>query len=87
MTFLARAARLLAIASTFGLSGTRAAAQRPTLSLNVHQYVSVDTTIVALTHVRVIDGTGAPARENQTLIIQGGNIAELGDAATVTVPL
>ena len=63
-----------------------AAAQRPTISLNVHQYTSVDTSVVALTHVRVIDGTGAPARENQTLIIRDGNIAELGDAAAVQVP-
>jgi enamidase len=68
------------------LSAGPAAAQRPTLSQNVRQYVSVDSAVVALTHVRVIDGTGAPARENQTLILRDGNIAELGDAAAVPVP-
>jgi imidazolonepropionase-like amidohydrolase len=86
MTLLARMPRILALAASFGLSVTQASAQRPTLSVNVRQYVSIDTAIVALTHVRVIDGTGAPARENQTLIIRDGNIAELGDAATVAVP-
>ncbi len=35
-----------------------ATAQRPTLSAAVKQYVTVDTPVVALTHVRVIDGTG-----------------------------
>ncbi len=63
-----------------------AAAQRPTLSRNVMQYVSVDTTVVALTHVRVIDGTGAAPREDQTLILRDGNIAAMGPAGSVPVP-
>jgi len=50
------------------------------------QYVAVDTPTVALTHVRVIDGTGAQPRENQTLVIRDGRIAALGDAASVQVP-
>jgi enamidase len=54
-------------------------AQRPTLSPAVRQYVRVDTNLVALTHVRVIDGTGGPARENQTVIIRDGTIAAVGD--------
>jgi imidazolonepropionase-like amidohydrolase len=31
-------------------------------------------------HVRVIDGTGAPARQDQTIIIERGRIREIGDA-------
>jgi len=62
------------------------AAQRPTLSKNVLQYVAVDTPVVALTHVRVIDGTGAPARDDQTLVIRDGRIAALGSAAGIPVP-
>jgi imidazolonepropionase-like amidohydrolase len=49
-------------------------------------FVKVDAAVIVLGHVRVIDGTGAPARENQTLIIRDGNIAAVGDAAAVTVP-
>lgn len=80
--------RTIAVAALalLALGAVRGSAQRPTLSLNVRQYVSVDTPVVALTHVRVIDGTGAPARENQTLIIRDGNIAELGDAGAIAVP-
>jgi enamidase len=36
--------------------------------------------------VRVIDGTGAPARANQTVIVRDGNIVAVGDAARTPVP-
>ncbi len=63
-----------------------ATAQRATLSATVKQYVAVDTPVVALTHVRVIDGTGAAPKEDQTLIIRDGNIALLGAARSTRVP-
>lgn len=44
----------------------------------VKPYVRVDAPVVALLHVRVIDGTGTPARANQTLLIERGKIAALG---------
>ncbi len=37
-----------------------------TLSPQVRAFVKVDAPSVALTHVRVIDGTGAGAHEDQT---------------------
>lgn len=52
----------------------------------VEQFVTVRAPVVALTHVRVLDGTGAPARENQTVIISNGKIAALGDASTAIPP-
>jgi len=61
-------------------------AQRPTLSAAVKPYVAVETPVVALTHVRVIDGTGAAPKEDQTLIIRDGNIAVLGAARSTKVP-
>nr|MDP9360338.1 amidohydrolase [Acidobacteriota bacterium] len=61
-------------------------AQRPTLSAAVRSYVAVDTPIVALTHARVIDGTGAPARDDQTLIIRDGRIAALGASRSIAIP-
>jgi enamidase len=61
-------------------------AQRPTLAPAVKQYVTVDTPVVALTHVRVIDGTGAAAKEDQTVIIRDGNILAFGPARSVKVP-
>ena len=73
-------------ASVLLLVPTFVAAQRPTLSPAVKQYVAVDTAVVALTHVRVIDGTGAAPKEDQTLIIRDGNIAVLGAARSTKVP-
>ena len=61
-------------------------AQRPTLAPAVRQFVQVDTSVVALTHVRVIDGTGAPARPDQTLIIRDGRIAAIGPSAPPRAP-
>jgi enamidase len=61
-------------------------AQRPTLAAAVHAYVTVDTPVVALTHARVIDGTGAPASDDQTLIIRDGRIATLGASQSIVVP-
>jgi hypothetical protein len=33
------------------------------------QFIRTDARIVALTHVRVIDGTGAAAKDDQTIVI------------------
>ena len=52
-----------------------------TLSPAVRQFVSVDAPLIALTHVRVIDGTGAAARDNQTVVLAAGKIQSVGDAA------
>jgi imidazolonepropionase-like amidohydrolase len=56
------------------------------LSPFTRQNVSVDAPVVALTHVRVIDGTGARPREDQTIVIDHGRIAAVGDAASTAVP-
>ena len=62
------------------------ATTQPTLSDNVKQYVRTSAPVIALTNVRVIDGTGAPARAAQTIVLRNGVIAEMGDAARVVAP-
>jgi imidazolonepropionase-like amidohydrolase len=74
------------LASLAILASSDLVAQRPTLSAAVRNYVAVDSPIVALTHARVIDGTGAPARDDQTLIIRDGRISALGSSSSVAVP-
>jgi imidazolonepropionase-like amidohydrolase len=56
------------------------------LSPGVRQFVKVDAPVVVLAHVRVIDGTGAPARQNQTVILSQGKIAEISDAPSAQFP-
>ena len=48
--------------------------------------MSVDAPVIALTHARVIDGTGAAPREDQTLILTDGKITAIGNATTTTAP-
>jgi imidazolonepropionase-like amidohydrolase len=58
----------------------------PKLSPAVSAFVKEDAPVIALTHVRVVDGTGAAPRADQTLVIADGKIAALGDSATAKVP-
>ena len=61
-------------------------AQRPPIGNAIRQFVTVDQPVVALTHARVIDGTGAAARSDQTVILRDGLIAAVGPAASTPVP-
>jgi len=49
-------------------------------------FISVNAPVVALTHARVIDGTGAPPRDDQTIVMRDGNIAAIGDSSRTTAP-
>src|SRR5438876_175273 len=62
------------------------AAQAPTLDSALRQFVAVPEPVVALTHVRVVDGTGAPPAEDQTVVIANGKIQAVGRTAAVTAP-
>ncbi len=52
----------------------------------VRPFIKVDSPVVALVHVRVIDGTGAAARDDQTILLSGGKIESVGDTSSATVP-
>jgi imidazolonepropionase-like amidohydrolase len=58
----------------------------PQLSPDVRAFVKEDAPVVALTHVRVIDGTGAVPRADQTLVVANGKITAMGDAASTKIP-
>jgi imidazolonepropionase-like amidohydrolase len=47
--------------------------------------VAVNAPVVALTNVKVIDGTGAPARTGQTVVIENGRISAVGRTGSVRV--
>jgi imidazolonepropionase-like amidohydrolase len=57
-----------------------------TLSPAVKELVKVNAPVVALEHVRVIDGTGAAARDDQTIILANGKIESVSDATSAKVP-
>ena len=53
---------------------------------DVVEFVSVDAPVVVLNHVRVIDGTGAAAKEDQTVVIAGGKIISIGPFGAGKIP-
>jgi len=57
-----------------------------TLSPEVRSFVKVDAPVVALTHVRVIDGTGAAPLEDQAIVLRKGKIDSLGAASSAKIP-
>jgi len=52
-------------------------AATPTLSQETRAFVSVVQALVAITHVRVIDGNGQAAMEDQTVVLRDGRIASV----------
>jgi imidazolonepropionase-like amidohydrolase len=57
-----------------------------TFSPEVRKFIKVDAPVVALTHVRVIDGTVAAARDDQTIVLSKGKIESVSDASAANVP-
>src|SRR5258705_5274615 len=52
----------------------------------VREYITVDTSLVALTHVLLVDGTGSAPKTDQTIVIRAGRIASVGPAASAQIP-
>lgn len=63
-----------------------AAAAQSQPSLETKDFVRVQAPVIALEHVRVIDGTGAPAKTDQTIVVSGGKIVSIGNAGSAAVP-
>lgn len=80
-----RIAATLTLLFTLGAPGLVAQAAA-NLGPQVRPFVSVDAPVVALTGVRVVDGTGAAAAENQTVVIADGRIQAVGPSGSVQVP-
>lgn len=61
-------------------------AQRPALNASARAFVAIDAPVIALTHARVVDGTGASARDDQTILISDDKITALGASGAITIP-
>ena len=71
------------LALCYGFVPGSASAQRPS---QYDQFVAVEAPVIALTNEKVIDGTGAPAMQNQTVVLRGDRIVAVGPASQVSVP-
>ncbi len=62
-------------------------AQRPdSFTAQVREYITVDTSLVALTHVLLVDGTGAAPKPDQTIVMRAGRIVSVGPSSAVLIP-
>jgi len=52
----------------------------------VADFISVDTAVFVLDHVRVIDGTGTQAKEDQAMVIANGKIRFIGPDESAEIP-
>jgi len=50
------------------------------------QFIRLEAPVIALSHVRVIDGTGAAPREDQTIVISNGKIQSVEPSASAKIP-
>jgi imidazolonepropionase-like amidohydrolase len=63
-----------------------AAQDRAQLSQATREFVKIDAPVVALTHARLIDGTGSAPRSDMSIIIRGDRIEAVGPSASLTIP-
>ena len=73
-------AAVAAIASAYGANAAPVLAPPAPPGAEVQPFVKVNSGKIAITHVRVIDGTGAGPAENRTILIDGATIAAVQDA-------
>jgi imidazolonepropionase-like amidohydrolase len=59
---------------------------QPQAPAPIKDFIRVQSPVIALEHVRVIDGTGAAAKADQTIVISGGKITAIGNAGVAPVP-
>jgi imidazolonepropionase-like amidohydrolase len=71
------------MAITVSITSITMRAQSSELSKTVQEFVRVRGPKIVLTHVRVIDGSGAPAVEDQNIIIEAGKIVGVEKGSNV----
>jgi hypothetical protein len=75
--------RLVLIGCMFLAAATYGQTQSST---DVAPFVTVNAPVFVLSHVRVVDGTGTAAKEDQTVVVASGKIQSIGPAASVHPP-
>src|ERR1041384_2089133 len=68
------------------LPSTAEAQRADSMSPAVRDVVAADAPVIVLTHVKLIDGTGRPARDDQSVLIENGRITAVGKASEVKAP-
>jgi len=88
---LGRVVSLIVLLQTLAASGQQQPAPeqpavRRALPQVTEEFISVDAPVIALQHLRVIDGTGAPVAVDQTIVIEDGRIKTIGPSVSTPPP-
>lgn len=80
--------RPIAFAIALCLSASALAAEpaKPPVAAAASPFVAYEPSLLAFAHADVVDGTGAPIRRDQTLVIEHGKIRALGASGRVDIP-
>ena len=68
------------------IAASALSAQDRTLGPSMLPFVSVDAPVVALTHARLVDGTGTAVKDDQTIVIRGETIVAVGNSSSTAIP-
>ncbi|MBM4186782.1 MAG: amidohydrolase family protein [Gemmatimonadetes bacterium] len=78
---------IVALTAATALGATvPAAGQAPSLGEETRRFVVESSPVVVLRNARLIDGTGAPIRAGQTIVIRDGRFVAVGDPRMITEP-
>ena len=64
-----------------------AALGQPLFTPGLKPFIAVHAPVIALEHARLIDGTGAPPQEDQTIVIDHGRIQSVGPSDRAQPPI
>lgn len=77
---------ILGLLTLASFPDTSAAQRADSMGRAVRDMVSADAPVIVLTHVKLIDGSGKPARDDQAVVIENGRITAVGKAGEVKAP-
>ncbi|MDF9798696.1 imidazolonepropionase-like amidohydrolase [Catalinimonas alkaloidigena] len=78
--------QLLSCRSSETTYNTRPETKQTELSKEVRKYIVYDEPMIAITQVKLLDGLGSPALENQTVLIRNGYFEEIGEVNDMKIP-
>lgn len=71
---------LLLLSIAYGLTSAQA------FSASVQKFIDIQDSIVAITHVKIIDGTGKPSMNNQDILLVKNKIKAIGPSGKISIP-
>lgn len=78
--------RAAVAAFLFACAADLTAQEQTQLTPETREFVRVNAPLVALTHVRLVDGSGTAAKDDYTVIVRGELIEAVGPSASLTIP-